>query len=250
VKKAYTVTGPGVDKTVSGAGIGLSAALTFASRATRKGVEGSFYVRDPDGKVVGRADSDGTGNVNCYGKQALDRAPSGPPLPSLKAASRSAVGRKPTTGGATLQGERAETRVASEAPPAPTTKEDSVTTTTEKKPTQQEGSEDLAAALIAAVKEKVEGVETPTNPSGMTRLLVGKKTFGYLEKARKTGQPVKIPKPLLAVEGDLPSGHGFHKTKWGLVRTVTKKSEIPKVAASLAVAAAAVQTPAEEPAAA
>jgi hypothetical protein len=254
VKARYTVTGPEVDRKAESAALGLSAAITVANEATRGGVEASFYVRDPSGKVVGRTDADGHGNVNIYGPNNIDRAPSDPF--SLAGTGRSAVGRSRgrPNGGADLQGERPTTassryrsrRVASEAPPPTTpTKEDSVAenTTTKKTPQKrQEGGEDLAAVLIAAVKERVAGVEVATNASGMTRLLVGKKAFAYLEKGRATGQPVKIPKPLMAVMESLPAGAGFHETKWGLTRTVSRKADVPKVAHALAIAAAAVST--------
>lgn len=50
----FTVSGPGVDRNgYDTGGIGLSAAITFASRATG---EATYYVRDPDGNIFGHAE--------------------------------------------------------------------------------------------------------------------------------------------------------------------------------------------------
>lgn len=65
----FTVTGPNIEATAPSPAGGLSKAITFASRASKAGIEGSFYVRDQKGDCVGRADADGHGNVNVYGEK-------------------------------------------------------------------------------------------------------------------------------------------------------------------------------------
>jgi hypothetical protein len=65
----FTVTGPGTEAKVEASGVGLSRATTYASTATRAGREESFYVRDPKGNVVGRADADGHGAVSIFGEE-------------------------------------------------------------------------------------------------------------------------------------------------------------------------------------
>lgn len=52
-KTQFTVTGPEVEKPVVSASVGLSAATTFASRATE---EVTFYVRDAKRNIVGYAE--------------------------------------------------------------------------------------------------------------------------------------------------------------------------------------------------
>jgi hypothetical protein len=69
--KKFTVTGPGVEATATASALGLSKAINFASRASKAGTEGSFYVRDSKGEVVGRTDADGLGNVNVYGERCF-----------------------------------------------------------------------------------------------------------------------------------------------------------------------------------
>jgi hypothetical protein len=59
----FTVSGPGVDRRAISAEVGLSLATTLASRL---GVEGSFYVRDAQGEITGRAERDPLGVVRTY----------------------------------------------------------------------------------------------------------------------------------------------------------------------------------------
>lgn len=65
-----TVSGPGVEQVKPGVGSGLSFATTLASHAAKNRIEASFYVREHDGTVVGRADSDGR-VAYTYGPDAL-----------------------------------------------------------------------------------------------------------------------------------------------------------------------------------
>jgi hypothetical protein len=67
-KGDFTVSGPGIDRPAEGEGPGLSAATTFANNATRAGRDETFYVRCPNGNVVGRAEADGQGGVSIYGR--------------------------------------------------------------------------------------------------------------------------------------------------------------------------------------
>jgi hypothetical protein len=69
--KPVTVTGPDCDRRAESAGVGLSYAVTCASRASRAGMDASYYVRDEAGDVVGRADTDGSGGVRVFGEGAL-----------------------------------------------------------------------------------------------------------------------------------------------------------------------------------
>lgn len=59
----YTVSGPGVDRTYPDAGPALSAAITFATRATE---ECTFYVRNVNGDIYGRAERDEKGGIFVY----------------------------------------------------------------------------------------------------------------------------------------------------------------------------------------
>lgn len=110
------------------------------------------------------------------------------------------------------------------------------------------GGDNLVAALMGTLKTKIDQpVETKSNPSGSySRLLVGGKAFAYLFPPRPSGVLLKIPKQLLAVEKDLPKGHGFKRVGWGLTRTITKVDEVETAAAALAVAANAT-TASKEP---
>lgn len=67
----FTVTGPGVEASADSSATGLSKAINFASRASKAGTEGSFYVRDQKGACVGRTDADGQGNVDVYGARCF-----------------------------------------------------------------------------------------------------------------------------------------------------------------------------------
>lgn len=60
---AFTVSGPGIDKGYDTSGVAVSAAVTVASRAK---FPVTLYVRDGDGKTVGRVESDGKGTVRVY----------------------------------------------------------------------------------------------------------------------------------------------------------------------------------------
>ena len=61
---AFTVSGPDTDKSYESAGAATSAAITVASRAK---FPVTLYVRDADGEIVARVESDGRGNVQTYG---------------------------------------------------------------------------------------------------------------------------------------------------------------------------------------
>lgn len=71
-KGSFTVSGPDVEKTgYESDGVGLSAAITFASSAASSQREATYYVRDALDKVVGRTESDGR-NVFVYDRRLLD----------------------------------------------------------------------------------------------------------------------------------------------------------------------------------
>lgn len=67
----FTVSGRGFDHPAENADLGLSFAINLASRASREHVEASFYVRDPGGNVVGRADAFEDGSVSILGEEQL-----------------------------------------------------------------------------------------------------------------------------------------------------------------------------------
>lgn len=57
----FTLSGPGIDRSYETAGVALSAALTYAERLRK--TEGTFYVRDLDGTVVGSVVHDAKGRT-------------------------------------------------------------------------------------------------------------------------------------------------------------------------------------------
>ena len=60
-KHTYSVTGPDIDRNgYETGGIALSAAITFASRASG---EATYYARNADGDVFGHAERDEDGTV-------------------------------------------------------------------------------------------------------------------------------------------------------------------------------------------
>lgn len=60
-KTGFTVSGPNEDRGgYDSGGIALSAAITFASRATG---EATYYARNTDGTIFGHAERDEDGNV-------------------------------------------------------------------------------------------------------------------------------------------------------------------------------------------
>lgn len=59
----FTVSGPGVDRPYPEGGPALSAAITYASRATG---EATFYVRHPDGDLYGRVERAEAGSLQVY----------------------------------------------------------------------------------------------------------------------------------------------------------------------------------------
>lgn len=70
----HTITGPGVEHPVESAEAGLSGAISFANNEARQRIEASFYVRDENDNVVGRADSFEDGSVTVYGPRQLAAA--------------------------------------------------------------------------------------------------------------------------------------------------------------------------------
>lgn len=71
MKGKFTVSGRGFDHPAENADLGLSFAINLASRASRERVEASFYVRDPEGDLCGRADSFTDGSVSILGREQL-----------------------------------------------------------------------------------------------------------------------------------------------------------------------------------
>lgn len=96
-----TVSGPGLDRRAPSPAVGLSVAITHANRASMRREEASFYVRDRDGAVIGRADADGQGGVQVLGAAALqipaaagrrgDLLPSRPPSAARRNRGRAEV---------------------------------------------------------------------------------------------------------------------------------------------------------------
>lgn len=70
MQATHTVSGPGIDKRVESAALGLSAATTFANRAAIKHEAATYYVRDEHGVGTGRAESYEDGSVSTYGRAA------------------------------------------------------------------------------------------------------------------------------------------------------------------------------------
>jgi len=257
---AFLVTGPDLPdgRKAESSQVGLSAAITYASRSSQAGVAASYYVRNLAGDLVGRADADGGGGVQVYGESLVaayrDR---GIPLPDRidRASSVPAAGTLdgrpdpgqtvPTTkeekvpedqtGKTTSPKRRSSGKSKTAAVPKPAAKPQAK---------RQEKGTDLMAALMQQVEAKVPGMTKATNKSQtMTRLIASNgKSFAVVFPPRKSGLAVKIPKQLLEVEGELPKGHGFHRTNWGLTRTITKASEAPAVASAFAVAASKAAT--------
>lgn len=133
---------------------------------------------------------------------------------------------------------RRRTAAAKDAPVAPAAAVESAATTEAEAP-----ADALYEALLGKVREEVEGVQEKPNTSGTyTRLLTKDgKAFAYVYPPRKAGVALKIPKQLLGVAADLPVGHGFKTTGWGLTRTLKAEAETQVVAKSLGVAAHAVE---------
>lgn len=220
-----------------------------------------LYGDKRDGVTVGRAEGDGQGSVEIWGEGAIRSyvvrqlpVPTLLPPPAEGPSARDGGGSDPSH------------RPAESDPPTPERSEmaeqETATKPRSRKPAakaekkkaaapndaQAEQGTDLMKALMGVVRETVEGkVEEAPNKSGTyTRLQIAGKTFAYIFPPRAKGLAVKIPKQLLDVEASLPKGHGFHRTTWGLTRTITKPSETASVARAFAVAATAAAPKAAE----
>lgn len=71
---AAVVSGPDLPdgRKADSASVGLSVAVTYASRASRAGRAETYYVRDLAGELVGRADADGGGSVEVFGQGTIN----------------------------------------------------------------------------------------------------------------------------------------------------------------------------------
>lgn len=67
----FTVTGPDLEVTQPAKGAGLVRAITAACAKAHRHEEASFYVRDPNGDVVGRVDAFQDGTVNVWGGDVI-----------------------------------------------------------------------------------------------------------------------------------------------------------------------------------
>lgn len=155
----------------------------------------------------------------------------------LRCAPEASAGIPPTT-------EQEETKMATATPAkkktAPATRSSAGAEARSKKATTE--SVPAIQETLLGLLERELGVPVEKKPNASktyTRLQVDGKTFAYVFPPRSNGLALKIPKQLLGVFADLPKGHGFKKTGWGLTRTVTKAAEAPTVAKALAAAAAA-----------
>lgn len=257
---ALTVSGPGLDLTLPSHyshGAALSRAINEAQRGGLS--EASYYVRR-DGDLVGRVDRESGLTLirTCahLDREAEDANLEGEPDRGGSAASRPVASEASST--RRPGSPRRRTKEENEVPQTKKTRSSSsakkrsaITARRSSRPTvapteeaaaePEVGGEELYDALLGQVREAVEGVqEKPNESQTYTRLLVGGKAFAYIFPPRKGGVALKIPKQLLGVERELPAGHGFKVTGWGLTRTVKDKREAPAVAKALAVAATAV----------
>lgn len=109
-------------------------------------------------------------------------------------------------------------------------------------PEGQQSGDALYQTLLGKIRETVDGVQVKENKSKTSSRLLTKsgRAFAYIFPPRKGGVALKIPKQLLDVEPELPEGHGFKLTGWGLTRTVKTEPETQIVAEALGVAAKAV----------
>lgn len=266
-----TLSGPdGLDLTFPshyGPGAALSRAVTEAERGCLS--EASYYVRR-DGVVVGRVDRENgmtlvravstTDLVGIFDRGAEDANLQGEPARATGSASEASSTRRPgsprrrtkeepeVTEAITKSPKRSSARSSAKkrsATPARTKERKTAAKPTAAAVPAAEPQEDgnaLYQVLLGRIRETVEGVQVKENKSKTSSRLLTKsgRAFAYIFPPRKGGVALKIPKQLLDVESELPEGHGFKRTSWGLTRTVKTETETQIVAHALGVAAKAV----------